>query len=80
MRARQREAADTTLPRKTSWGDCRSSVPQTDTGGRGENPKAPERTLLQGTRQIDTVTSEEGVPSVAVVVQTKAKRVAKNRR
>jgi hypothetical protein len=56
------------------------SVPQTDSGGWGENPKAIERTLLQGTRQIDTVTSEEGVPSVGVVVQTKPKRVAKNRR
>ena len=80
MRARQREVVDTTLPRKTAWGVYRVSVPQTDSGGWGENPKAFERTLLQGTRQIDTVTSEEGVPSVGVVVQTKPKRVAKNRR
>ncbi len=79
MRARQREAIEPTLPRKTSRGDCRVSVPQSDSGGWGEYPKALERTLLQGTRHIDTVTSEEGVPSLGVVVQTKPKRVAVNR-
>ena len=52
------------------------SVPQTDTGGRGENPKALERTLLQGTRQISTVTSEEGGPLVGEGVQPELREVA----
>ncbi len=28
-------------------GSCTVPVPQTDTGGRGENPKARERTLVK---------------------------------
>ena len=40
-----RVAADTTLPRKVPQGALRVTVPQTDSGGRGENPKALERTL-----------------------------------
>ena len=39
------------------------TVPQTDSGGRGEYPKARERTLVKELGKIDTVTSGEGVPS-----------------
>ena len=35
------------LPRKASKGVTYQSVPQTDTGGQGENPKALERTLAK---------------------------------
>jgi hypothetical protein len=39
---------DPPLPRKTSVElTAESTVPQTDTGGRGEYPKALERTLLK---------------------------------
>ena len=37
-------------------------VPQTDTGRQGELPQGDRATLRQGTRQIDPVPSEEGVP------------------
>ena len=35
------------LPRKASSGDNSPTVPQTDTGGWGEHPKALERTLVK---------------------------------
>ena len=35
------------LPRKASSGGHKPTVPQTDTGGRGEHPKALERTLVK---------------------------------
>ena len=35
------------LPRKASDGDDLVTVPQTDTGGWGEYPKALERTLVK---------------------------------
>ena len=35
------------LPRKASDGEYQSTVPQTDTGGWGEYPKALERTLVK---------------------------------
>ena len=39
---------DRPLPRKASVeSTARATVPQTDTGGRGEDPKALERTLLK---------------------------------
>ena len=39
---------DRPLPRKASVESTSSAtVPQTDTGGRGEDPKALERTLLK---------------------------------
>ena len=39
---------DRPLPRKASMElTARATVPQTDTGGRGEDPKALERTLLK---------------------------------
>ena len=39
---------DRPLPRKASVElTARATVPQTDTGGRGEDPKALERTLLK---------------------------------
>ena len=40
------ELGDRPLPRKASMElTARATVPQTDTGGRGEDPKALERTL-----------------------------------
>ena len=41
------EVRDPMLPRKSPRGACEVSVPQTDSGGRGENPKALERTLVK---------------------------------
>jgi hypothetical protein len=35
------------LPRKSPRGAYEVSVPQTDSGGRGENPQALERTLVK---------------------------------
>ena len=39
------ELIDSTLPRKAPVGVAVLSVPQTNSGGRGEYPKALERTL-----------------------------------
>ena len=39
------ELSDPRLPRKAPAGVAVVTVPQTDTGGRGEDPKALERTL-----------------------------------
>ena len=33
--------------RKASWSETWVTVPQTDTGGLGENPKVDERTLAK---------------------------------
>ena len=41
------EVADTLLPGKATKLQPVGTVPQTDTGGRGEYPKALERTLLK---------------------------------
>jgi hypothetical protein len=41
------EVRDPMLPRKSPRGASEAPVPQTDTGGRGENPKALERTLVK---------------------------------
>ena len=41
------EVTDPMLPRKVPRGAKLTSVPQTDSGGRGENPKALERTLVK---------------------------------
>ena len=41
------EVRDPMLPRKSPRGAFEVSVPQTDSGGRGENPKALERTLVK---------------------------------
>ena len=41
------EVIDAMLPRKASGGDDLVSVPQPDTGGWGEYPKALERTLVK---------------------------------
>ena len=38
---------DPELPRKAACGATLATVPQTDSGGRGENPKARERTLVK---------------------------------
>ena len=35
------------LPRKASKDMSQSPVPQTNTGGRGENPKVSERTMVK---------------------------------
>jgi hypothetical protein len=42
---RPRELSDPRLPRKAPAGVAVVTVPQTDTGGRGEYPKALERSL-----------------------------------
>ena len=41
------EVADTLLPRKVPKLQLQESVPETDTGGRGEYPKAFERTRVK---------------------------------
>ena len=41
------EVANPPLPRKTSKVNRYVTVPQTDTGRRGENPKALEKTLAK---------------------------------
>ena len=41
------QPVDSMLPRKASSGDDLLSVPQTNTGGWGEYPKALERTLVK---------------------------------
>ena len=41
------ELSDSMLPRKAADGADRLSVPQTDSGGREENSKALERTLVK---------------------------------
>ena len=41
------EVADPMLPRKASYRDNTKTVPQTDTGGRVENTKALERTVVK---------------------------------
>jgi hypothetical protein len=38
---------DPKLPRKAARGAPVATVPQTDSGGRGEYPKARERTLVK---------------------------------
>ena len=38
---------DPMLPGKAARGATLESVPQTDSGGRGENPEALERTLVK---------------------------------
>ena len=42
-----REVVDALLPRKTSKLNVMSDRTKTDTGGRGENPKALERTRVK---------------------------------
>ena len=42
-----REACESTLARKGANIIARVPVPQTDAGGRGENPKTNERTLVK---------------------------------
>ena len=41
------ELGDPTLPRKAAYRAPLVTVPQTDSGGRGEYPKARERTLVK---------------------------------
>ena len=47
-----RKLVDPMLPGKASKGVTSATVPQTDTGGRGENPKALERTLVKELGQL----------------------------
>src|SRR6266566_3515729 len=49
-------------PRKAASEMSVLPVPQTDTGRQGEPPPGERANLCQGTRQIDPVPSEEGVP------------------
>ena len=44
---KQPKLTNSMLPRKASSGEYSSSVPQTNTGGWGEYPKALERTLVK---------------------------------
>ena len=46
-RSSDRKVDDSTLPRKASKGVNQVTVPQTDTGRRGEYPKAHELTLAK---------------------------------
>ena len=46
-RNKSREACESTLARKGANIIARVPVPQTDAGGRGENPKTNERTLVK---------------------------------
>ena len=41
------EVTDTTLPRKAPKLQLQKTVPQSDTGRQGENPKALERTQVK---------------------------------
>ena len=41
------EVVDAMLPRKASKLQAHETVPETNTGGQGENPKALERTLVK---------------------------------
>ena len=43
----QLKSDDAKLPRKASKDMILSPVPQTNTGGRGENPKVSERTMVK---------------------------------
>ena len=45
--AQPHKLTSTTLPRKSSKGVKPATVPQTDTGGWGEYPKALERTIVK---------------------------------
>ncbi len=45
--ARELEVTDAMLPGKSSKLQVTTTVPQTDTGGQGENPKALERTRVK---------------------------------
>jgi hypothetical protein len=47
---------------KSLYPDASLPVPQTDTGRQGELSSGERVTLCQGTRQIDPVPLEEGVP------------------
>ncbi len=60
-----RKQAEVTEPyavKKSLSPDRSAPVPHTDTGRQGELPPGERATLCQGTRQIDPVPSEEGVP------------------
>ena len=60
-----RERAEVTCPqaaKKSLSPDGSLPVPQTDTGRQRELSSGERATLCQGTRQIDPVPSEEGVP------------------
>ena len=60
-----RKQAEVTLSQaaqKSRWPDGVVPVPHTDTGRLGEHPQGGRANLCQGTRQINPVPSEEGVP------------------
>ena len=46
-RGRKAEVVDAKLPRKTSYARTDSDRTKSDTGRRGENPKALERTFVK---------------------------------
>ena len=47
MFLREQKTNGAKLPRKASKDMILSPVPQTNTGGRGENPKVSERTMVK---------------------------------
>ena len=63
-RARREASPSRVRPhrREKPLGRTGAPVPQTDTGGQGRTSRGDRETLCQGTRQLDPVTSGEGVP------------------
>jgi len=59
---KQAEVTEPYAAKKSLSPDRCPPVPHTDTGRQGELPPGARATLCQGTRQIDPVPSEEGVP------------------
>jgi hypothetical protein len=59
---RGRKSCAPRSPRKAASQTCLLPVPHTDTGRQGDFPQGGRANLCQGTRQIDPVPSEEGVP------------------
>jgi hypothetical protein len=59
---KQAEVRGTQVAEKSRSPDALLPVPHTDTGRRGDCSSGGRANLCQGTRQIDPVPSEEGVP------------------
>ena len=59
---KQAEVRGTQVAQKSRSPDALLPVPHTDTGRPGDFPPGGRANLCQGTRQIDPVPSEEGVP------------------
>src|SRR5690348_8447411 len=59
---KQAEVRQTQIAEKSRSPDALLPVPHTDTGRPGDFPPGGRAHLCQGTRQLDPVPSEEGVP------------------